>query len=843
MPLPHDRPSLESRLPAPGATSDDILAAFLGWTEAAGITLYPAQEEAILELYGEKNVILNTPTGSGKSLVATALHFKGLAEKKVSFYTSPIKALVTEKFFQLCRELGPDNVGMMTGDATVNHLAPVVCCTAEILASLALRQGDKTDVDYVIMDEFHYYSDKERGVAWQVPLLTLPQAKFLLMSATLGDMTFFETALTDLTKAPTVTVRSTQRPVPLEWQYRETPLHETVHDLVTKGRAPVYLVSFTQRGAAEEAQNLLSQDYCTKDEKKRIAEAITGVPFSSPYGKEVQKLLKHGIGIHHAGLLPRYRLLVEKLAQKGMLKVICGTDTLGVGVNIPLRTVLFTKLCKYDGEKTVILPVRDFQQIAGRAGRAGYDVEGTVVAQAPEHVIENLRLEAKISADPAKKKKIVKKKPPEWGYVHWDRSTFERLRTSPPEPLQSRFQVTHGMLLDVLGRPQGGCRAMKDLVRRSHESKAMKKRHGQTALSLLRSLWQAGIVELVPYSQGGGVKLSRELQVGFSLHHALGLWLVDAVERLDREAPTYALDVVTLAEAICEDPDVVLRAQVDKRKGNLVNELKAQGVEYEERMAQLEKVEHPKPNEEFLRESYELFAKDNPWVRSSELRPKSIARELVENFQSFTGYIKQYGLARSEGVLLRYLTEVYKVLVQTVPAMAKTPETEEAISYLGAMVRGVDASLLEEWERMRSPDYVPKTVEEVLEEDTAPDITRDEKVFTVLVRNAVFSLLRAFAHHIWDDFRELLDEGASALTNARLDELREAYAAGHGKIRLDPGVRGPTRFQIKRGEVAWEVTQMIVDENDDDDGVLQVRVDLARSRELGVPALALVHVG
>ncbi|HEY6077843.1 MAG TPA: DUF3516 domain-containing protein, partial [Polyangiaceae bacterium] len=629
---------LRACLPPKGADSDAILNGFLRYVEQLGLTLYPHQEEALLAVMADGNVIVHTPTGSGKSLIAAAVHFKAIAEGRRSFYTCPIKALVSEKFFDLCRELGAENVGMMTGDATVNRDAPVICCTAEILANMALTQGQDADVDYVVMDEFHYFSDKERGVAWQVPLLTLWRSRFVLLSATLGDVSAFEQLLEKHTGESTITVRSAQRPVPLSFDYQEKLLQEAVKNLVEHGRAPVYIVSFTQRGAAETAQSLLSVDFSTKDEKRQLAEAIRGESFRSPHGKDMQKLLRHGIGLHHAGLLPRYRLLVEKLAQRGMLKLICGTDTLGVGVNVPIRTVLFTKLCKYDGEKVRILSARDFHQIAGRAGRKGFDTEGFVVSLAPEHSVENLRLEAKASSQG--RKKFVRKKPPDWGYVHWDKAVFEKLVVSPPEPLQSRFQVSHGMLLSVLGRPSGGCRAMKQLVKDSLESPQRKRQHKAQALELLRSLWQAGIVEFRSAAEGGGIRLNAELQANFSLLQALGLFVVDAVERLDRESPSYALDVLTLVESICEDPDVVLRQQVDKLKGEKVAELKAAGVEYDERMVELEKVEHPKPNAEFMTAAFEAFSQQHPWVAREVLKPKSVAREMVDNLHSFSGYIK-----------------------------------------------------------------------------------------------------------------------------------------------------------------------------------------------------------
>ena len=425
-PVPATEAPLAALLPPPGETlaPDAVLDRFVAWVAASGLTLYPHQEEGILHLLDDKHLVLATPTGSGKSLVATFLHFQAMSAGKRSFYTCPIKALVNEKFFDLCRLFGPENVGMMTGDGAVNRDAPIVCCTAEILMNLAVREANPR-ADAVVMDEFHYYGDRERGVAWQVPLLVLEKARFLLMSATLGDTKVVEASLREVTGREVAAVRGTARPVPLEFEYRETPLHETIEELVSAGKAPIYLVNFTQRAAAEQAQNLMSANFSSKEEKARIAEALRDARFDSPYGKELQRFLRHGIGLHHAGLLPRYRLLVEKLAQGGLLKVVSGTDTLGMGVNVPIRTVLFTQLCKYDGEKTAILSARDFHQISGRAGRKGFDERGFVVAQAPEHVIENRRLAEK---EKTTGKKQVKKQPPQKGYVHWDRNTFERLR-------------------------------------------------------------------------------------------------------------------------------------------------------------------------------------------------------------------------------------------------------------------------------------------------------------------------------------------------------------------------------------------------------------------------------
>jgi uncharacterized protein YoaH (UPF0181 family) len=576
VPAAAGEPPLAALLPPPGETlaADVVLDRFVSWVARTGLSLYPHQEEGILHLLEGKHLVLATPTGSGKSLVATFLHFQAMAGGQRSFYTCPIKALVNEKFFDLCRLFGPDNVGMMTGDAAVNRDAPIVCCTAEILMNVAVREA-RPRADAVVMDEFHYYGDRERGVAWQVPLLVLERAHFLLMSATLGDTRAIEASLAEVTGREVAAVRGTARPVPLELEYRETPLHETIEDLIAAGKAPIYLVNFTQRAAAEQAQNLMSANFSSKEEKARIAAALRDARFDSPYGKDLQRFLRHGIGLHHAGLLPRYRLLVEKLAQGGLLKVVSGTDTLGMGVNVPIRTVLFTQLCKFDGEKTGILSARDFHQIAGRAGRKGFDERGFVVAQAPEHVIENKKLSEKAAAG----KKVVKKQPPQKGYVHWDRSTFERLAEKEPEPLESRFEPTFGLLVNLLQSETtqvgGGYGRLVEMIGRSHGNEYVRARHRQRAAQRFRTLRAAGLVELrrVEGFRGAYVRPAPGLQRDFSLFHTLALYLLDTLPRSRRARRTRSTSFDGGVDP--PDPDVCRRGR--PRRGLMAEMKKGMG--------------------------------------------------------------------------------------------------------------------------------------------------------------------------------------------------------------------------------------------------------------------------
>jgi len=826
---------------------DESLNHFLETVSGAEIELYDHQEEAILEVFANHNVILNTPTGSGKSMVALAHHYKSFCNGNISYYTVPIKALANEKFLSLCQTFGPENVGMVTGDATVNPTAPIICCTAEILANIALRDGSTAKVHDVIIDEFHYYSDQERGIAWQVPLLTLPQVRFTIMSATMGDIELFQKRLTDLTGAETSIVQSDQRPVPLEFDYSEIPLSEKVTELVDSDKAPVYLVHFSQRAAAESSQNLLSSNFCSKEEKKAIAEALYDADFKSPYGKEMNKFLRNGIGIHHAGLLPKYRILVEKLTQQGLLKVICGTDTLGVGVNVPIRSVLFTQLFKYDGTGVKILSVRDFKQIAGRAGRRGYDDKGYVVAQAPEHHIENIRLEAKAAAS-SKKKKLVKKKPPEKGFVNWTADTFSKLQTSPSEPLKSSFRMKHNLILNILSRThEDGCHSLKTLLSECHESDNAKRKLRVEARTMFMSLVRGKVLTILPPTDRkdspNKVILNIDLQEDFTMNQALGLYLLDTIPQLDRSHPEYALQVLSLIESILEDPAALIKAQVNKAKSDLLAELREEGLSYEERMERLDEVEHPKPGKGFIYDTYNAFRELHPWVRSEGIRPKSIAREMFEDYMDFEDYIKEYKLERSEAILLRHLSEVYKVLSQSIPPEFKEDTLVEAEAYLKDHVTSVDSSLIDEWELLQNPNYLIEKEEQQKLVAERP-ITQQTKKFFKLVRN---SSLDALKHLAYDNITEFLarfeknDSQGKPWSCDRIDPDIDLYFDNHHTIKLDPEARNLKYTIIKKDYTPhqWHVTQVVCDIDDKNDWAITYTVDLNLSDKEKRPVMTL----
>ncbi|MFB7897581.1 DEAD/DEAH box helicase [Streptomyces xiamenensis] len=822
---------------------DALFDAFSSWAEERGISLYPAQEEALIEVVSGANVILSTPTGSGKSLVAAGAHFAALARDEVTFYTAPIKALVSEKFFDLCKIFGTENVGMLTGDASVNADAPVICCTAEVLASIALRDGAEADIGQVVMDEFHFYAEPDRGWAWQIPLLELPQAQFVLMSATLGDMTRFEEDLTRRTGRPTAVVRSATRPVPLSYEYRTTSLTDTLTELLETHQSPVYIVHFTQAQAVERAQALMSINMCTRAEKDQIAALIGNFRFTTAFGRNLSRFVRHGIGVHHAGMLPKYRRLVEKLAQAGLLKVICGTDTLGVGVNVPIRTVLFTALTKYDGNRVRVLRAREFHQIAGRAGRAGFDTAGFVVAQAPEHVVENEKALAKAGEDPKKRRKVVRKKAPE-GFVNWSQSTFEKLIASEPEPLTSRFRVTHAMLLSVIARPGNAFEAMRRLLEDNHEPRRAQLRHIRRAIAIYRSLLDGGVVERLPEpdAQGRIVRLTVDLQADFALNQPLSTFALAAFEVLDPESPSYALDMVSVVESTLDDPRQILAAQQNKARGEAVAAMKADGVEYEERMERLMDISYPKPMEELLFHAYGVYRRSHPWVGDHPLSPKSVVRDMYERAMTFSEFVSNYELARTEGIVLRYLAGAYKALEHTVPEDLKSEDFQDITAWLGELVRQVDSSLLDEWEQLANP--AEEDAEEAQERaDQVKPVTANARAFRVLVRNALFRRVELAA---WDRTAELgaLD-GDAGWDAERWARAMDAYWDEYDELGTGPDARGPKLLSIEERpeDSLWRVRQTFADPAGDHDWGITAEVDLTASDAEGRAVLQVVDVG
>ena len=835
--------------PEPWLKADQAFERFLEWTAGRGIELWEHQEEALMDLAAGNHVILGTPTGSGKSLVALGMLFMGMAQGKRSYYTAPIKALVSEKFFDLVQMLGRENVGMITGDTHINTSAPVICCTAEILANDALREGEDADVGCVAMDEFHYFADPDRGWAWQVPLLTLPHAQFMLMSATLGDVSAIAASLREHTDSDVDLVVDAPRPVPLSYEYVKTPLEGTVELAMRNNEAPLYIVHFSQDAALSTAQSLANFGIATKEQREQIKEMARGTRFTTAFGKILKRLLSCGVGVHHAGMLPRYRLLVEKLAQQGLLPVICGTDTLGVGINVPIHTVVLTALTKFDGYKMRRLRAREFHQIAGRAGRSGFDTEGMVIAEAPEHEIENAKLLLKAGDDPKKLRKIKKKKPPE-GFVTWNEQTFQRLIETQPETLKPRLRITHSMVLSMVEQGGDARARVSELIAKSLQTDEEKLKLNIRADEIFATLIDSGVVvrtEVPPADDAptdveleADYALTVDLPEDFALDQPLSPFLLAALELLDPESETYTFDLISMVEATLEDPKQVLRAQERAARSRAMAEMKADGIDFEERKERLQDVTYPKPLEDLLDTAFATYCAEVPWANDYELSPKSVLRDMLEGANDFKGYIQKLNIARSEGILLRYLAEAFRSLDRTVPVAKRNEQLEDIISWLGFMVRSVDSSLVDEWEAAGDPAALY-----VAPPSAANQVVADRRGVTLLVRNALIRRVTLAARDHYDQLGEL--DADFGMTATRWERALDAYYEQHEEILTDADARSSAMLSIDEADEqaahVWHVHQIFADEDGDHDFGIMADLDLDATQEEGEAVFKNYRVG
>lgn len=814
---------------------EDILDAFFSQAKQMfAIDPWPHQEEAVISLISSNHTVANTPTGSGKSLIALGMHFIAMCRGKKSFYTAPIKALVSEKFFDLVKIFGAENVGMITGDSHINASAPIICCTAEILANRALCEGEKADIGFAAMDEFHFYADAERGWAWQVPLITLPQTIFLLMSATLGDMTDICDSLEKKTGRKVDVISDAARPIPLEYKYVLTPLSQTVENELKKGNAPLYIVHFSQISAADTAQALSNSNVSTREQREQIKREIAGTKFSTAFGKNLRRLLLTGVGIHHAGMLPRYRRLVEQLSQKGLLPVICGTDTLGVGINVPIHTVVFTSLTKFDGNRTRKLKAREFHQIAGRAGRSGFDTEGMVIALAPEFEIENAVAFAKAASDPKKLKKLKKKKAPE-GFVSWNEKTFDKLIESEPEKLNPHLKITNSIVLAEVSQGGNAYRRIKELINDSLQTSETKEKLINRAAEIFSTLIDSKVVESWEYDDGSiEYSTTVDLPDDFALDQPLSPFLLAAIELFDPESPDYALNVISAAEATLENPPQVLKAQKRKARDEAMREMKDDGIEYDERMERLEEVTYPQPLKDILEASFEKYCSDVPWAKDYSIEPKSVIRDMVETASDFSGYISRYAISRSEGTLLRYLSDAYRCLSRTIPRSKRNEQLEDITAWLAVVVRSIDSSLVDEWEKAAMLSRGTISGEETDNFAlTAPsaeknEIVKDRRGLSILIRNALFYRVCLMAADNPEELGQI--DANQGMSFHDWDDVLEEFYKEHEGINIDANARSAKFFILddsrEHTEHVWHAKQIIDDYESDRDWAIEADIDL-----------------
>lgn len=848
---------------------EDALMRYSSWVQSQGITLWPHQEEALLDLASNEHVILGTPTGSGKSLVAVGMCYFACTQNKTIYYTAPIKALVSEKFFYLVKLFGKDLVGMITGDCVINSEAPIICCTAEILAQDALRWETDSDIKLVCMDEFHYFGDKDRGWAWQVPLLVLKDTQFLLMSATLGDTTALAQKLKSLTQRDVSTITNAPRPVPLSYSYSTLSLEASVELIMQQRGVPVYIVCFAQSEAQKSAAALASFGISNKEEREEIKKELAGFNFSTVYGKELKRLLLCGVGVHHAGMLPRYRLLVERLAQKGLLPVICGTDTLGVGINVPIHTVVLRALAKYDGRRMRILNSREFHQITGRAGRSGFDTEGVVVSLATPYEIERLRARAKAANDPKKLKRIKVPKPPE-GYVGWSEHTFQKLIESEPEALTPRLKITHAMVLAEVMHGGAAYARLHALIKNSFQTAEEQEKLIHACQEIFATLMDAGVIVREEATgaaaqpgddtagdqpaagttsdtaattagdtnatvaadtwENASYALAKDIPSDFALDQMLAPFVIAACELIDRESPNYALDIVSLVEASLENPPQIMKALVKEAKNKALPEMKMEGIDYEERMERLENVSYEKPLKELIDAAYTRYCAEVPWAKDFQLYPKSIVRAMLESANDFKGYVQKISISRSEGTLLRYLSDAWRVLAKTIPQEFINDDLERIISWLHMLIRTTDSSLLDEWEMDSLTAKTPQTPR------VGPaQIVEDPHGLEIMIHNALFK-------------RVLLASKNDSAALGKLDEpfgfyerkwrsVLDEFFEAHESLYINQDARSKRYFSVdtreEKTQHRWHAHISFLDAESDIDFGISADVDLDATKTAG----------
>jgi superfamily II RNA helicase len=825
-------------LPPTGSDPLAVLDAFAAWAASSGRPLYPHQEDAAFALAAGDHVVLATPTGSGKSLVAVAGVLLARNAGRRAVWTAPIKALVAEKFFDLVDLLGAADVGLATGDAAINADAPVLVCTAEVLANHALVTGPASPFGFACLDEFHYYGDPDRGWAWQVPLLELTGCQMLLASATLGDMTAIATDLAERSGRPVTAVTSVDRPTPLYHQWRTTPVAESVREAVADGLTPVYVVHANQAAAIDRAQALVSLNVTTRPQREAIAAAMADVRMAKGFGATLDRLIRNGVGVHHAGMLPRYRRLVERLAGQGLLPVICGTDTLGVGVNIPIRTVLMTALTKFDGTRVRRFTAREFHQLAGRAGRPGFDPDGHVWVQAPDHVIENERALSRAGDDPKARRKATRAKAPD-GFVHYDEAAMDRLVAAQPEPLVSRFRVTADLVASVLSRPDGPV-ALKHLLRTNHDPERRRRQHQRRAIAVYRSLEAAGVAERRRDEHGrclgvrvGSLVDGEDERSALRFSAPLTTFAIEGVATLDHDDPDYVLDVVSVVESVLDDPRQVLFAQQHAAKGVEVARLKAEGVPYEERMELLEAITWPRPLADVLEAWFATYRQHHPWM-VAEPAPKSIVREMLAAGDTFATFVGRYRLERSEGLVLRYLTDAWRTLDRSLPDDVYVPTLEDVVEWLGQLIRATDATLLDEWTLLTGAPVHDHLAPE------APTSFREwpPAAWRTTVRTASFGWVELLAARSWSTLAE-----RTGWSEERLREAMAPYWAEYDAVAIDADARSAAHHTLVEGPDRWVVTQRLVDPAGDGEWRFVATVDLDGARADGAPLLRLDALG
>ncbi|MET0458584.1 MAG: DUF3516 domain-containing protein, partial [Ilumatobacteraceae bacterium] len=553
----------------------------------------------------------------------------------------------------------------------------------------------------------------------------------------------------------------------------------------------------------------------------------------------LNRLVRNGVGVHHAGMLPRYRRLVERLAGQGLLPVICGTDTLGVGVNIPIRTVLMTALTKFDGSRVRRFSVREFHQLAGRAGRPGFDPDGHVWVQAPDHVIDNARALARAGDDPKARRKATKAARTPEGFVQYDEAAMQRLVSARPEPLVSRFKVTADLVAGVLSRPDGPV-ALKHLLRTNHDPESRRRDHQRRAIAVYRSLEAAGVAERLRGPDGrclgvrvGSLVEGEDERSALRFSAPLMTFAIEVIATLDRDDPAYVVDVVSVVEAVLDDPRQILQAQQNAARTAEIARLKAEGVPYEERIERLDHITWPRPLAELLAGTFTTYREHHPWL-TEEPSPKSILREMLEGGDTFATFVRRYRLERSEGLVLRYLTDAWRTLDRSLPDDVYSSALEDVVEWLGELIRATDATLLDEWTLLAG-----RPVHDHLAPE-APEAVRPwpPAAWRPAVRTAAFGWVELLATRAYPALAE-----RGGWDEHRLAEAMAPYWAEYDAIGTDADARSMAQFTLVEEPERWVVTQRLADPDGDGEWRFVAVVDLDLARDEGAPSLRLEELG
>jgi len=683
-----------------------------------GIEPYPVQELAIGHIFAGRSVLVTVPTGTGKTLMAKAALHLAVGRGQRAIYTTPLRALTEEKFRELSSDFGEANVGFATGDYKVNREAPIQVEVAEILWNRIVADKHVCPAEIVVMDEGHYFNDPERGYVWEQSIIGLdPRTQLVVLSATVGHPERFCQWVEVTRRVPMELVDSRERKVPLVHEYREDMLIDTVRELAHTGDVPAIVFVFGREQCFEVARLLKScRRFTTDEEKAKIDELCNEALLPAGCAKELRPLLGHGIGIHHAGILPRYKQLVEQLALERLIKFVVSTETIAAGINLPARTVVFPSLRKFIKQQPRMMTAAEYHQMAGRAGRPQFDDRGLAITLAPEQVVSDLKKELKHTKDVERAKKTVygraRNDAQRRGDVIWTPELHQELVKGEPAELRSKTKISAEQVL-AIGLPDLAEKTLPgtDVEARMAEAEAslppsMRLDIVTVIDNLLlgpkdRSELQKILAQLVANMRAIGVldehgkqiagDMIRNLQGmdGLFIYYVLFNHQLEYVEL--RELVEYLLDHDIIQRMID-------RKGEDEKREWMRTWLRDQRLEnphvtWDDAEAQWEK-EHPRPLTKIELIHQEFASKvPHPELHGGK-RAKNVWAQLEDGGFSFLEFVEKHHLDHEEGNLFTYLVRVMNFAAKLYEASQLT-EFEDMADRVKKLLARIDLRLIE----------------------------------------------------------------------------------------------------------------------------------------------------